>query len=947
MSHTTHPNQPSSLQIPFEELKLSNGLTVWLSQDHSQPKVYGSVIVHIGAKDSPDTGIAHYFEHIMFKGTDKIGTVDYTRERPILDKISEKYAELKRTSDPSVREKIQVEINRLSIEAAEYAVPNDFNNLISKYGGTELNAGTSYDYTIYYNAFMPEYLEHWCMLNSERLLSPVFRLFQSELETVYEEKNMYSDQPATGVQQALFKRLTAPHPYQYPIIGSTEALKSPDLHEMKDFFDKYYTAGNMGLILTGDFEREGLEELLERTFGRLKAGRAQRPAVQLPPPIRGVESMDVLLPIPFVRGSGFVWRSVCLSDSRLIHMQVIQGLLSNDGKTGLLDSLILQRKLQTVQALPFALNDIGFFVILILPQMPFQTNKMAQRLVLKAIERIRKGDIPSDLFEQVKLSLHRQLLQQLESPQKRQELLQNVMTQGNTIGYLEKDLETLQSMTIADIREIAQEFLGGDRLVVTKKTGRYPTDKIQKPPFAPIRAPHTHAKSPFAEELERVNVRRSEIKIQDPSAADLYSTLDGNRLVKYFHTDNTYNSLFSLELIFFRGSYDYPRTEVLEGYMDLIGTQSMNAQAFNTALQVIGATITYTATRNYYMVSLQGYDKHFEEAVSLLAQVLTEPDRDKGVLRQLVQLKKTNDSTLKSSSHDIAARFSDYIRYGERAEYRRALTRSQMKKLTPRDMVEELQAVLSSEVDIHYCGTLSSERVQSVLEQRLPLEHVSEPFGGYTFLRSEPIHTPRIYTAHQPHSTQSVIRAYIQLGELSAEEESVAALFGTYFGSGMGSVLFQEVREYRSLAYSVSAQMVIPHRNSSERMADMTFSMSTQADKTEEALHLLEELIQHPPFDIQRLTAAAESTKSVAYSQYPNMRMRSRRLSSMIRQGLSEDYALELLRAAEGVTLERLREFHAKYIAGKPIAYMIVGDSGRMGLTTPTTDVSIDEILHL
>ena len=183
--------KPTSLEV--KELQLSNGMTVWLNEDHSQPKIFGAVVVNAGAKDCPNTGIAHYFEHILFKGTETIGTIDYAQEKPWLDSISSCYDQLASTKDEQQRSVIQQDINRLSQKAGEYAIPNEFNRLISKYGGSNLNAATSWDYTYYHNSFTPQYLEHWCWLNSERLINPVFRLFQGELETVYEEKNMYAD----------------------------------------------------------------------------------------------------------------------------------------------------------------------------------------------------------------------------------------------------------------------------------------------------------------------------------------------------------------------------------------------------------------------------------------------------------------------------------------------------------------------------------------------------------------------------------------------------------------------------------------------------------------------------------------------------------------------------------------------------------------------------------
>lgn len=139
--------------LEVKEHKLKNGLTVWLNEDHSQPKVFGAVVVKAGAKDCPDTGIAHYFEHMMFKGTDKIGTVDYDAEKTLLDSIALKYDELAATEDEAARSQIQKEINELSIRSSDYVIPNEFNRLISRYGGSGLNAATSYDATIYFNTF--------------------------------------------------------------------------------------------------------------------------------------------------------------------------------------------------------------------------------------------------------------------------------------------------------------------------------------------------------------------------------------------------------------------------------------------------------------------------------------------------------------------------------------------------------------------------------------------------------------------------------------------------------------------------------------------------------------------------------------------------------------------------------------------------------------------------
>ena len=242
-------------------------MQVWLNEDHTRPQVFGAVAVKAGSKDCPNTGIAHYFEHILFKGTDKIGTADYQSEKPWLDSITAKYDELACTKDIVRRSLIQKDINRLSLQAGEYAIPNEFQTLIQRFGGTQLNAYTSTDETVYHNFFVPQYINQWCELNSERFLSPVFRLFQNELEAVYEEKNRSSDDVFHSAIDDIQRRVFAGTPYAYPILGSTESIKNPQLSEMSAFYQRYYVAGNMGLVLCGDIDADTIMPLLERTFG--------------------------------------------------------------------------------------------------------------------------------------------------------------------------------------------------------------------------------------------------------------------------------------------------------------------------------------------------------------------------------------------------------------------------------------------------------------------------------------------------------------------------------------------------------------------------------------------------------------------------------------------------------------------------------------------------------
>lgn len=423
------PENPKN-RLNVKEYILSNGLTVWLNEDISQPKVIGSIIVKAGAKDSPNTGLAHYFEHIMFKGTDKIGTVNYAQEKIWLDSISVKYDELADTADEKRRLEIQKEINELSVRAADYVIPNEFNRLISQYGGTGLNAGTSWDYTMYFNTFSPQYMAQWCEINSERLINPVFRMFQSELETVYEEKNMYVDMLGSQATEKIIEEFFKPHPYQYPIIGSTDNLKNPKLSEMEEFFDTYYVASNMGLVLSGHFDADEVLPILEKTFGKIKDGVIVKPKIEMPTAINGRVDFTAKIPIPIVKGNALLWRGVPSNHPDEVALNLAVSLLSNENKTGLLDRLSIDGKLMMSAALPLSMNDAGVIALLAIPKIPFQTYGSAQKLVFEAVEKVKSGDISDQMFQSLKLEQQRNYILELESLDKRNEKMIEVFAKG-------------------------------------------------------------------------------------------------------------------------------------------------------------------------------------------------------------------------------------------------------------------------------------------------------------------------------------------------------------------------------------------------------------------------------------------------------------------------------------------------------------------------------------
>ena len=248
-----NPNDPMAAHI----YRLDNGLTVYLTENHEKPRIYTEIAVRVGSKNDPsnNTGMAHYQEHLMSKGNHRLATIDFQKEKPHLDRIVELYEAHSKETDPEKRKTIYAEINKESQLASRYSIPREHDKLWKAMGGSGRNAHTWVEETVYKVDIPANRLRQWVVLESERFVDPVFRMFQTELEVVYEEKNRSLDDKRRLLFDAVNKILYKNHPYgQQTTIGTVDHLKNPSLKTMYEFYRKNYVPGNMAIALSGDFK---------------------------------------------------------------------------------------------------------------------------------------------------------------------------------------------------------------------------------------------------------------------------------------------------------------------------------------------------------------------------------------------------------------------------------------------------------------------------------------------------------------------------------------------------------------------------------------------------------------------------------------------------------------------------------------------------------------------
>ena len=917
--------------LKVKEYRLENGLTVWLNEDHSQPKVFGAVVVKAGAKDCPDTGIAHYFEHMMFKGTDRIGTLDYESEKVLLDSIAMKYDELAMTEDTAARARLQKEINELSIRSSEYVIPNEFNRLISRFGGSGLNAATSYDATIYFNTFSPQYMVQWAEINSERLINPVFRLFQSELETVYEEKNMYGDFIGGQVMDTLMARYFGPHPYAYPIIGSTKNLKNPRLTEMRKFFEDYYVASNMALILSGDFDTQQVMPVLEKTFSRIRSGNVPKPEKVMLPPFNGREKMKVKFPIPFIKAMGLGFRGVSANHEDQVALNIAVNLLNNANGTGYLDKLMVEHKLMGALAINESMNEAGILAVAIMPKLLIQSYSSAEKMVWNEINRVKNGDFSDEVFNSLKLEQKRQYASALENIDSRATVMMNLFSQGKNWNDYLNEVARIESITKEDVVQVAQKYFSNNYLCVTKSTGKYPKDNLPKPAFSPVVPRNADASSSYAEQLEKIPEQQVVPRIIDFEKDVKTSKL--TPLVTLYTTPNPLNDIFTFNISYGIGALEQPELMQLTNYLQLLGTESLPFEQFRSRLQSIGSTLAFDVTPDAFVMKVTGFDNHIDETMELVGDFIRHAKADDKKLRQIVDDAKVSEKAFFKSGDNVASALLEQVKYGDQSRYLRKLSLSQIKKLKGKDLLAVYDKVRSVQCDLHYCGTLPVEKVIGTIRQHIPLERTTVASNSPYYRELKQYNRPTVFFIDMPDMTQSIVYSYVKGDPVDDKASRHASrLFSVYFGGDMSSLMFQEIREFRSFAYRTSGRYQLPNHAHKGTAGSFTAMLSTQSDKTLDALGVLDSLIRKMPLKPERVEAIKQSLANRINNDYPPFRNLSEKVAGARMEGFDRDPAEEFLRDIATMDMEDISRFYQEQICGRPVVYVIAGNRKRIDM---------------
>lgn len=916
--------------LELHHYQLDNGFNVYLNPDATQNSVKGGVMVKGGSKRDPKdaTGIAHYFEHIMFKGTTQIGTIDYEKEKPLLDSIALKYEELSATEDEDERKAIQLAINALSIRAAEYAIPNELNKILETMGGTEINAYTSYDRIFYHNEFPANQMEKWLEVYSHRFQEPVFRLFQSELETVYEEKNMYADGMLNQFLETFMKELLGGSPYgDQTIIGSTEHLKNPSLQKMRDYFETYYVPNNMALILSGNFDLETTKPLIEEKFGSLERGPDPAPFELTLHPLEGrKESKHRLSPI---RIGVLGFHGVPIDHPDRTALEVCDHLLANQAGTGLLDQLTDDQKVLAAGSETLMCNaDLGAHLILFVPKLIGQSMSKAEELVWEQVERLQTGDFDEELLKSTQLTLTLNHARNLETGTDRLDVLSDLFVNNmNWTDYLQKP-ERINAVTKEDIMRVATQYYGKNHLAFHSRTGFPKKDKLEKPPYKPLQPANTEAKSAYAKQIEALpTLAVAPDFIEEGRDYERRQLREGATL---YWVENPLNNLFTLRWRFQTGTGNDLNLLMLDDWMEYGGCDTLDYQALKKELHKLGGSLSFSLDVQDFTVTLEGPEEALPELLTLLNQKMSLPTLSEKERTAVINSRKSEKKLISREPRMKQNILSEFVRMGDQSIYLNYPSIKEMKTFDSSTVQEGLQKVLRAASDLHYAGQRPLEEVADLLDQQL---EVLDQTGAEDLRKVRRFALPESTTVHFLHdakAVQSVIYLMVPSQQNRLEDELGAEIFSRYFSQGMSSLVFQEIREFRSLAYATGGNYSLY----ADRSAPGWYMgyMTTQADKTTDALEAFTGMLNQLPEKPERMDFIKQNLQQSFNSERPEFRALTLKIPEWEWAGFSEDPKKTFLDQVDRVDFALVRDFHERYIKGQPQVIIITGNRKKIDL---------------
>lgn len=909
---------------------LDNGLRVYLSVNKDKPRIQTYIAVRTGSKNDPaeTTGLAHYLEHLMFKGTRLFGTNNPTAEAPLLDEIEQRYEAYRKLTDPEARRQAYHEIDSVSQVAAQYFIPNEYDKLMAAIGAQGTNAFTSNDVTCYVEDIPSNEIENWAKIQADRFQNMVIRGFHTELEAVYEEYNMYLTDDGDKLFSALGKKLTPTHPYgMQTTIGTQEHLKNPSITNIKNYFRKWYVPNNVAICMAGDFDPDQTVAIIERYFGQWKpAADVSQPVFPEQRPLTAPTDTTIIGQQAEQVWLG--WLAKKASDLQCDTLEVIEDILNN-GKAGIFDLNLSQpMKVQYAGGSVLTEQDYSAFLLVGMPK-PDQSLEDVRSLMLAEIDNLKKGNFSDDLLPSVinnkKLSYQRAL----DNNQWRVRQHMNAFINGESWQQHTGQLDRIAKFTKQDIVDFANRFFTDGYATIFKKQGVDTLQKkIDKPAITPIPT-NRDQMSQFVRDIQNAQVE----PIQ-PQFLDYQRDLTVGNVKKglpLLYKKNVDNQLFNLVFRYEFGQEDDNRYDIASDYLDYVGTDQMTAADIKQQFYKLACNYSVNVNSDNISISLSGLSENMEAALKLVEHILHHAKADQQSYSQYVDLVLKSRDDAKKNQRTCFNYLYQYGVYGPYNPSRHVMSAEQLRSADPQQLLDLLKNLDSMEHTVLYYGPMTEKQLSSAVTKlhKTP-KHLAAVPQGQPYTKEQ---TPQNEVWLAPYDAKNIyMRMYNNEGrDFNPDEAGIITLFNEYFGGGMNGIVFQEMREARGLAYNASAYYARPGKKG-EKESFFTHII-TQNDKMMDCVRQFHQILDTIP----QSETAFQIAKDAVVKQLASQRVQKLSVLysylAMKKLGLDYDLNEKIYRDVQRLTLQDIVRFEQQQMARKPYRYIILGDEKELDVS--------------
>jgi len=934
---TTKPlsslNYEYALNDPFKAriYTLKNGLKVYMSVYKNAPRIQTYIAVKAGSKNDPSnaTGLAHYLEHMLFKGTDKFGSKDFVKENNEISKIENLYEVYRNTKDEKSRKQIYHNIDSISGVAAKYAIANEYDKMLAGIGGQGTNAYTSFDQTVYVNDIPSNQLESWLKIEAERYRKPILRLFHTELEAVYEEKNRGLDSDNSKLWEAVFAGLFNKHTYgTQTTIGTIEHLKNPSMKEIMKYFNANYVPNNMAICLSGDFDPDATIRLIEQTFGSMPIKQVKAYTYETENPIVKKITSEVIG--PDAENIAMAWRFKGTGTKDADMITLVNLLLSN-GRAGLLDlNLNQEQKVLSSGGYAYVLKDYSTHILFGEPK-EGQKLEDVEQLLLNQLTLLKKGEFPDWLMSAVITDMKFQKTKELENNQSRASAFVDAFVNDTKWQYAVNTIDRLSKITKQDVIDFVKlNYNDSNYVVVYKRIGEDKNiQKVEKPSITPVEV-NRNDQSAFVKNILNVTPSTIQPKFIDYDKDVTKAAIKFN--IPLLYSQNTENQLFDLYYTFDMGTNHDKLLPLAIEYIPYLGTSKMSPAEVQQAFYKLGCSFNVFNSENQTWVSLSGLSENFKQATELFENLLNDPKINEDVLKNLVSdiLKKRSDA--KQDKKTILQKMMvNYAKFGENNPATHVLSEGELSLIKTEQIASLITALTKFDHKILYYGPNLIGDVKEILnEKHIVLNPGLKPIPNETNFKPQSFNNTVYVVDFDMKQAEIVILTEGQA--YKPENVPIITMYNEYFGGGMSSVVFQDLRESKALAYSCYSTYRSPR---DLKLPYYNFSyIGSQADKLPEALNGMNNLLNSMPKSENGFNAAKEAILQNIKTERINKADILFDYLNAKKFNLSSDIRQDIYEKVSSMTFESIKSFQDSEIKNKPSSVLVLGKKDLLDIKT-------------